>query len=70
MSKHKNSVQLDRQAIEALRANGALAGTTVNGMLDRLIDDKFGGQMLGGKNSLSIQSVLQHVDELERILRS
>jgi hypothetical protein len=70
MSNNKSSVQLDQQAIEALRANGALAGTTASGMLDRLIDDKFGGRLLDGKNSLSIQAVLQHVDELERILRS
>jgi hypothetical protein len=70
MSNKKSSVHLDRQALEALRANGALAGTTASGMLDRLIDDKFGGQMLGGKNNISIQAILQHVDELERILRS
>jgi hypothetical protein len=70
MSNNKKSVQLDPRALEALQANGALAGTTAGGLLDRLIDDKFGGQMLGGKNRTSIQAVLQHVDELERILRS
>lgn len=65
-----NTIQLSTQQLEELYKNSAAAGTTPSAVVGRLLDDEFGGLKLNAPDTLSLESLRTHLQNLEAILRA
>ena len=55
--------------MELLRHNSAALGSTPSAMVGRLLDDKFGGMLVGSRGGTSPRAIQQHIETLESMLR-
>jgi hypothetical protein len=63
-------IELSIRHMDLLRQNSASCGTTPSAMIGRLLDDEFGGLLVGQHGSVSIHAIQQQIESLESLLRS